>query len=53
LIALNGLQILLPSLFELLGKSQRSVQLSTLELFEALTSRYGNQFVQDAAQIQN
>jgi hypothetical protein len=32
LIALNGLQVLLPSLYELLGKSQRSVQLSTLYL---------------------
>ena len=53
LINLNGLQILLPSLYDLLGKSQRSVQLSTLELFEALTRRYGAQFVQDAAKIQD
>jgi len=49
---LTGLSQHLPALLDLLNKSQRQLQLNTLECLEALTRRYKDQFKSNAAQIQ-
>jgi hypothetical protein len=51
-ISLQNLDKGLSSMFDLLKKAQRQLQLNTLECLEALTRRYSSQFVAHAKQIQ-
>ena len=51
-IKLQNLSNLTPRLVALLHQAQRQIHLSTLETLLALLSRYGEQFVPQAAQLQ-
>lgn len=51
MISLNNLNSLLPRIFDLLHKTQRSLHLNTLEALVAMVMRYPQQFVQASSQI--
>lgn len=46
-VQLQGLAAHLPAMLDLLNKTQRQLQLNTLECLEALTRRYSVQFKAD------
>jgi len=48
-VNLQGMNQHLPALLDLLNKSQRQLQLNTLECLEALTRRYSAQFKANVA----
>jgi hypothetical protein len=50
-VQLTGLSAHLPAILDLLNKSQRQLQLNTLECLEALTRRYSVQFKPNVEQI--
>ena len=52
-IPLSNLHNFLPSFFDLLKKSQRQLNLYTLECLEAFTRRYSNQFSGQIGQLQS
>ena len=51
MIALTNLNTLIPRLFDLLHKAQRTIHLNTLETVVAMVSRYHSQFTQQSANI--